>query len=47
MLEQCLIRSAGSQANRDEIRRGALRSLEARAVFWSALAEQLFPDAAR
>ncbi len=47
MLEQCLNRWAGSEAHRDEIRRGALRSLEARAVFWSALAEQLFQDAGR
>ena len=47
MLEQCLNRWAGSEANCDEIRRGALRSLEARAVFWSALAEQLFQDAGR
>jgi pyrroloquinoline-quinone synthase len=44
MLEQCLIRWAGTEANRDEIRRGALRSLEARAAFWTALAEQLFPQ---
>ncbi len=47
MLEQCLIRWAGSEANREEIRRGALRSLEARAVFWGALAEQLFADPGR
>jgi pyrroloquinoline-quinone synthase len=44
MLEQCLVRWAGSEASRDEIRRGALRSLEARAAFWSTLAEQLFPQ---
>jgi pyrroloquinoline-quinone synthase len=47
MLEQCLIRWTGSEAHRDEIRRGALRSLEARAAFWSSLAEQLFPDPGR
>ncbi len=44
MLERCLIRWATSEANRNEIRRGALRSLEARAAFWSALVEQLFPQ---
>jgi pyrroloquinoline-quinone synthase len=44
VLEMCLIRWATSEANRNEIRRGALRSLEARAAFWSTLAEQLFPD---
>ncbi len=38
------IRWAASEANQNEIRRGALRSLEARAAFWSALAEQLFPQ---
>jgi len=44
VLERCLIRWATSEADRNEIRRGALRSLEARAAFWSALAEQLFPQ---
>lgn len=43
MLERCLTDWATSDAHRDEIRRGALRSLEARAAFWSALAEQLWP----
>jgi len=44
VLERCLIRWATSEENRNEIRRGALRSLEARATFWSTLAEQLFAD---
>ena len=47
VLEMCLIRWATSEANRNEIRRGALRSLEARAAFWGTLAEQLFPNAGR
>jgi len=45
VLERCLIRWATSEVHRNEIRRGALRSLEARATFWSTLAEQLFADA--
>ena len=46
VLERCLVRWTKSEADRDEIRRGALRSLEARAAFWGALAEQLFPETA-
>lgn len=47
MLEEGLLRWAGSEANREEIRRGALRSLEARAAFWGALGEQVFSDTGR
>src|SRR2546427_8698091 len=42
-LREGLIRSAPSAANQEDILRGARRSLDARAAFWSALGEQLFP----
>src|SRR2546422_6953499 len=35
-----------SAANQEDILRGARRSLDARAAFWSALGEQLFPQRA-
>ena len=44
-LEAALLRWATTDANPEELRRGARRSLDARAAFWSALAEQLFPEA--
>lgn len=44
-LETALLRWATTDANQEELRRGACRSLDARAAFWSALAEQLFPEA--
>ena len=44
-LEAALLRWATTDANQEELRRGARRSLDARAAFWSALAEQLFPEA--
>lgn len=44
VLERGLRRWAGTEANREEIRRGARRSLDARAAFWSALAAELFPE---
>jgi pyrroloquinoline quinone (PQQ) biosynthesis protein C len=44
-LEAALLRWATTDADQDELRRGARRSLDARAAFWSALAEQLFPEA--
>jgi pyrroloquinoline-quinone synthase len=44
-LEAALLRWATTDAQQDELRRGARRSLDARAAFWSALAEQLFPEA--
>jgi pyrroloquinoline-quinone synthase len=43
-LEAALLRWATTDANQEELRRGARRSLDARAAFWSALAEQLFPN---
>jgi pyrroloquinoline-quinone synthase len=43
-LEASLLRWATTAANREEIRRGARRSLDARWAFWSALGEQLFPE---
>lgn len=43
-LREGLMRWATSAANQEEILRGARRSLDARAVFWSALEEQLFPN---
>ncbi len=43
-LEESLLRWATTDENQDTIRRGARRSLEARAAFWSAVGEQLFPD---
>ena len=42
-LEAALRRWATTDANQEELRRGARRSLDVRAAFWSALAEQLFP----
>ena len=44
-LEAALLRWATTDAYQEELRRGARRSLDARAAFWSALAEQLFPEA--
>jgi len=41
-LEESLLRWATTAENQEDIRRGARRSLEARAAFWSALEEQLF-----
>jgi hypothetical protein len=38
-------RWATTDADQDELRRGARRSLDARAAFWNGLAEQLFPEA--
>ena len=43
-LEESLLRWATNEVNQEDIRRGARRSLEARAAFWSALEEQLFPN---
>jgi pyrroloquinoline-quinone synthase len=45
VLERGLLRWATTEANREEIRRGVRRSLDARAAFWDALAEQLFAEA--
>jgi len=45
VLERGLLPWATTDANREEIRRGARRSLDARAAFWDALAEQIFPEA--
>ena len=44
VLQESLLRWATTEENQDNIRRGARRSLEARAAFWSALGEQLFPN---
>lgn len=44
-LEAALLRWATSDANQDELRRGARGSLDARAAWWTALAEQVFPEA--
>jgi pyrroloquinoline quinone (PQQ) biosynthesis protein C len=44
-LEAALLRWTTTDTNQEELRRGARRSLDARAAFWSALAEQLFPEA--
>ena len=44
VLQESLLRWATTEENEDTIRRGARRSLEARAAFWSALEEQLFPN---
>ena len=44
VLQESLLRWATTEENEDTIRRGARRSLEARAGFWSALEEQLFPN---
>ncbi len=44
LLQESLLRWATTEENQDNIRRGARRSLEARAAFWSALGEQLFPN---
>ena len=43
-LQEGLLRWATTEENQDDIHQGARRSLDARAAFWSALAEQLFPD---
>ena len=43
-LEGSLFRWATTADHQEDMRRGARRSLEARAEFWSALGEQLFPD---
>ena len=44
LLQESLLRWATTEESQDNIRRGARRSLEARAAFWSALGEQLFPN---
>ncbi len=44
VLQESLLRWATTKENQDTIRRGARRSLEARAAFWSALEEELFPN---
>ena len=44
VLQESLLRWATTEENQEDIRRGARRSLEARAAFWSALGEQLFPN---
>ncbi len=44
LLQESLLRWATTEENQENIRRGARRSLEARAAFWSALGEQLFPN---
>jgi hypothetical protein len=44
-LETALLRWPTTDASQEELRRGACRSLDARAAFWSALAEPLFPEA--
>jgi len=44
LLQESLLRWAATKENQDTIRRGAQRSLEARAAFWSALEEELFPN---
>lgn len=43
-LEEGLRQWATTDQHQEEIRRGAQRSLDARAAFWSALSEQLFED---
>ena len=43
-LEESLLRWATTDQHQEEIRRGAERSLDARAAFWSTLSEQLFED---
>ncbi len=43
-LEAALLRWATTDAYQEELRRGARRSLDTRAAFWSALADQLFPN---
>ncbi len=43
-LEESLLRWATTDQHQEEIRRGAQRSLDARAAFWSTLSEQLFED---
>ncbi len=43
-LEESLLRWATTAENQGDVRRGAGRSLEARAALWGALGEQLFPD---
>ena len=44
-LETALLRWATTDADQEDLRRGARRSLDARAAFWNALAEELFPGA--
>ena len=44
VLEESLLRWATTAEGQAEIRRGARRSLGARAAFWGALGEQLFPE---
>jgi pyrroloquinoline-quinone synthase len=44
-LEAALLRWATTDANQEDLQRGARRSLDARAAFWNALAEQRFPKA--
>lgn len=46
LLEESLRRWAIQEEHREEIRRGARCSLDARAAFWGALGEQLFPELA-
>ncbi|MGH7325199.1 MAG: TenA family transcriptional regulator [Candidatus Rokuibacteriota bacterium] len=46
VLQRGLLRWATTEQHRQEIRTGMCRSLDARAAFWSALAEQLFADGA-
>ncbi len=45
-LEESLLGWATTPENQEDVRRGARRSLDARAAFWSALGEQLFSDLA-
>jgi pyrroloquinoline-quinone synthase len=45
LLEACLRRWSTAEDDREQIRRGAEESLAARAAFWSALLEELFPPA--
>ena len=44
LLQESLLRWAATEENQENIRRGARRSLEARAAFWSELGEQLFTN---
>ncbi len=44
VLQESLLRWATTEENQAKIRQGARRSLEARATFWSALGDQLFPN---
>jgi len=44
-LDVALLRWATTDAQQDELRRGARRSLDAVAAFWTGRAEQVFPEA--